>query len=140
MTLEKWKSMHMKGNFKSFLRYTIMLKYASSWKAQYSHLFTIMSTSFILRVTKLSEYFNYKHWLPGRKTIIFIHKQGSGGSQNGSYLTYWNSKADFIRGIIFPNDTTVSHATGVLCLYVPHLIRYMQIILTCIIHCIIIWT
>lgn len=89
---------------------------------------------FILNAAKLSEYLIINtDYLAGR-LYLCISKYNR-GSQNGSYFTYWNNKADFIRGTIFPNDRRVSQAKGIPCLYVPHLIRYMQITLTCIIHC-----
>lgn len=55
-------------------------------------------------------------YLAGGLQYLCISKH-SRVSQNGSYLTYWNSKADFIRGRIFPNDSVFTHANGIPCLY-----------------------
>lgn len=60
------------------------------------------------------------NYLAGGPSYLCISKY-SEESQNGSYFTYWNSKADFIRGTIFSNDRVLSHAKGIPRLYAPPL-------------------
>lgn len=122
--------------------YTILScwKHASSQKAQYIYLFTTMSISLYSMLPNLVNILiTSTDYLAGR--LYLCIPKHSRGSQNGRYLTYWNNKTDFVRGTIFPNDRKVSYVLKVhyVCIFL-HLIRSIQIMLTCVIHCIVTWT